>query len=120
MQQAPQPEHVDADEVGRLRGRCVPPDLVKERVGGDDLARVDQQGRQDRTPLRRADPPPGFFSGSDLKRSEQPEPHHQLRLGGPASLSGDGTAAPPAISARATWVPANPAPRISEIAVTGS
>ena len=74
-QEPTQPEYVDADEVGRFRGRCVPPDLVDQRVGRDDLPRVDQQGGQDRTPFRRADPPP-VFSGPDLKRSEQPEPHH--------------------------------------------
>ena len=75
LQEPTQPEYVDADEIGRLRGRRVPPHLVDQDVGRNDLPRVDQQGRQDRTPLRRADPPP-VFSGPDLKRSEQPEPHH--------------------------------------------
>ena len=75
VQEPAQPEHVDADEVGRLGGRRVPPHLVDQHVGGDDLPSVDQQGRQDGTPLRRTDPLP-VFSGPDLKRSEQPEPHH--------------------------------------------
>ena len=81
-----QPQHVDADEVGRLGRRFVPPHLADQHVGGDNLPRADQQGGQDGTPLRGPDPPP-VFSGPDLKRPEQPEPHHypgitRLRLPG--------------------------------------
>ena len=57
------------------RPRVVPPDLVDQRVGGDDLPRVNQQSRENGTPLRGPDPAP-VFSGPDLKRPEQPEPHH--------------------------------------------
>ena len=70
-----QPQHVDADQVGRRLGRRVPPHLADKEVGRHNLPSVDQQGCQDRTPLRGSDPLP-VFSGPDLKRSEQPEPHH--------------------------------------------
>jgi len=73
--QAAQPQHVDADQVGRPGRRAVPPDLVDQGVGGDDLPRVDQQRPQHGTPLGGPDPPP-VFPGPDLKRPEQTEPHH--------------------------------------------
>ncbi len=72
-----QPQHVDADEVARLGRRSLAPHLVDQYVDGNDLPGVDQQGSQDRTPLRGSDPLP-VFSGPDLKGSEQPEPHHYL------------------------------------------
>jgi hypothetical protein len=73
-----QPQHVDADEIGRLSRRIILPHLVDQGVGGDDLSRIDQQSSQDGAPLGRSDALP-VVSGPDLKRSEQPEPHHYLR-----------------------------------------
>ncbi len=70
-----QPQHVDADQVGRLRRRALPPYLVDQHVDGNDLPGIDQKGSQDRTPLRGPDPLP-VSSGPDLQGSEQPEPHH--------------------------------------------
>ena len=75
VHQAAQPQHVDADQVGRPGRRVVPPYLADQRVGRDDLPGVDQQRRQHGTPLGRPDPPP-VFPGPDLNRSEQTEPHH--------------------------------------------
>ena len=65
-EQPAQPEHVDADEVARLGRRRLPPYLVDQDVGGDDLPGVDQQRGQHRTPLRGPDPPP-VLPGPDLQ-----------------------------------------------------
>ena len=75
VHQAAQPEHVDADQVGRPGRRVIPPELADQGVGGHDLPRVDQQRGQHGTPLGGPDPQP-VFPGPDLNRPEQTEPHH--------------------------------------------
>ena len=75
VHQPAQPQHVDADQVGRPGRRLIPPELADQRVGGDDLPGVDEQCGQHGTPLGGPDSPP-VFPGPDLNRPEQPEPHH--------------------------------------------
>jgi len=75
VHQAAQPQHVDADQVGRPGRRLIPPELADQRLDRDDLPGIDQQRGQHGTPLGGSDPPP-VFPGPDLNRSEQPEPHH--------------------------------------------
>jgi hypothetical protein len=75
VHQAAQPQHVDADQVGRPGRRLIPPELADQRLGGDDLPGIDQQRAQHGTPLWCSDPPP-VFPGPDLNRAEQTEPHH--------------------------------------------
>ena len=70
-----QPEHVDADEVGRAGRRVIAPDRMDEAVGGHGLTPAEQQVRQKRPPLGGADRGPGR-SGIDLKRAQDAEPHN--------------------------------------------
>jgi hypothetical protein len=87
--QPAQPEHVDADQVAGLGRGLFPPGLLDQLVDRHDLPGPDQQGSQHGTPFRGSDPLP-LISRPDLKRSEQPEPHHypgspvpgQIELGG--------------------------------------
>ncbi len=74
-EQPAQAQHVDADQVARPRGRRIPPDLADQDVSGNSLTGVDQQGGQDRTPLRGPDSPP-VLPGPDLEGPKQPKPHH--------------------------------------------
>ena len=82
--QAAQPQHVDADEVAGPGRRVIPPDLADQRVGGNDLPGVDEQGGQHRPPLGSPDRPPVVID-QDLERAEQAEPHHY-----PGSLASSG------------------------------
>jgi hypothetical protein len=67
-----QPGDVSAQRLGGGRWRRVPPELVDQRVGGDDLVCAEQQDRKERTLLPSAElyPP---VSVSHLQRPEDPE-----------------------------------------------
>ena len=66
--------HVGLEDVARLLGRLLTPDIVDQDVSGDDLVRADQQVRQDRALLR---PSEGdrAVPRVDLERSQDAELH---------------------------------------------
>ncbi len=64
--QPPQPVHVDADQVVRLRGRAVAPQLQDQALRRDELPGPHQQASQKRAPLRGADGCPAFLVRPDL------------------------------------------------------
>ena len=66
--------YVRLERVACLPGGLVAPDLIDQRVGGDDLVRADQEVGENGALLRTAEGH-GAISGVDLQRAEQTELH---------------------------------------------
>ena len=67
--------HVDLDELGRGGRRPLAPQLVHDPVARDDLVRAQQQQRQQRALLGRAEQD-GHTVDRRLERPQQPKLHH--------------------------------------------